>query len=329
MSDQDRTPKLSVIMLLPDGYESRRLAISYLQKQTVRQEIEMVLVTSANLDFPLDENQLQSFGSHQLIKLSEFVHPGQGMAAGFRAARAPIVAYVEEHSFPEPTWAQSLLAAHEGPYAAVGCAMGNANPETLCSWAALFMEFGPIVAPAKSGVASYLGGHHTAYKRDVLLAYGNALPNLLDNETALHIDLRRNGHQLYLASDAISNHVNISRVWAHFRQDFVGQRSFAATRASAPNWTAAKTVLYVAAAPLIPPVRLWRILKQVRRAGRAGQLLPQILLLIGPALLCGMVGETIGYVFGDSESNIKTKAEAELDRSRFLAAKPPSPETLN
>src|SRR5947207_1330212 len=125
MLHSDRIPELSVIMLLPDGYESRRRAISFLEKQTKREQIELVLVAPSHLDVRLDEKQLESFGSHRLLKLSEFNHPGQGLAVGILAARAPVVAYVEEHSFPEPGWAQALLGAHQGLYAAVGCAMGN------------------------------------------------------------------------------------------------------------------------------------------------------------------------------------------------------------
>ncbi|HMB96704.1 MAG TPA: hypothetical protein VKK61_11745 [Tepidisphaeraceae bacterium] len=287
----------------------------------MREEIELVLVTAAHLDFELDEKQLASFGSYQLIKVPELIDPGQGFAAGIRGARAAVVAYVEEHSFPEPTWGQALLSAHAGPYAAVGCTMGNANPDTLCSWSNLFEEFGPVVAPAASGVATYLGGHHTSYKRDILLSYGDALPNLMDNETALHIDLRQRGHQLYLAGDAVSNHVNFSQLLPYFRQDFVGQRSFAATRAAAQNWSAGKRALYCFAAPIIPFVLLIRIVKEMRRARRAAQLLPQALLLLIPAIVCGTIGETVGYIFGDSPANIKMKAEAELDRLRFVTQK--------
>jgi len=318
MQDPNRVPRLSVVMLLPDGYESRRRAISYVAKQTQREQIELVLVAPANVDVQPDQKQLESFGSHQLLKLAEFTNPGQGFAAGIRAARAPVAAYVEEHSFPEPNWAHALLLAHEGPYAAVGCAMGNANPGTVCSWANLFEEFGPVVAPAASGVASYLGGHHTSYKREVLLAYGDDLPNLLDNEMALHIDLRGRGHQLYLAGDAVSNHVNISQPWAYWRQAFLGQRSFAATRAASQNWSLGRRAIYILASPIIPVVRLWRILKEMRRARRAAQLLPRALLFLIPGLTCGMLGEAIGYLVGDSPSNIRVKAEAELDRTRFL-----------
>jgi hypothetical protein len=304
-------------MLLPDGYESRRRAISFLEKQSVRDKIELVLVAPAHLDLELDANQIASFGSHQLIKLPEFYYPGQGFAAGVRAARAPIVAYVEEHSFPEPEWAQALIRAHAGPYAAVGSAMGNANPDTLCSWANLLEEFGPVVTPVESGVATYLGGHHTSYKRDDLLAYADALPGMLESETALHIDLRGRGHQLFLEGSAVSNHVNISQFRAYLRQDFVGQRSFAAARARARQWSLARRALYVFASPLIPFVRLARVLKQVQRTRRAAQLLPQILFFLVPAVVCGTAGEVVGYVLGDSPSNVRARAEAELHRARF------------
>lgn len=307
-------------MSFPDGYESRRRAIQALEQQTIRAQIELVMVTPAQIQFHPDPSQVSVFGSHQVIELEEFLFPGRAFASGISAARAPIVAYVEEHSFPEPTWAEVLVRAHAGPFAAVGCAMGNANPNTLCSWINMFEEFGPIVAPAASHVTTYLGGHHTTYKREILFEFGNQLENLLENETALHIALRARGHQLFLAGDAVSSHVNISQVWAYLRQDFTGQRSFAATRARVGNWSAAKRALYILAAPLIPFVRLRRVLQEMQRAKRASQLLPHGLPLLWIALVCGTAGEVVGYLVGDSDTNIQRKSEAEFHRARFLAA---------
>ena len=44
-----------------------------------------------------------------------------------------VVAFGEEHCFPEPGWAQALIDAHREDYAAVGPAMHNANPDTIVS----------------------------------------------------------------------------------------------------------------------------------------------------------------------------------------------------
>ena len=51
------------------------------------------------------------------------------------AATAPIVALTENHCFPDPDWAEKLVAAYDGDYAGVAPAIGNANPETTLSWA--------------------------------------------------------------------------------------------------------------------------------------------------------------------------------------------------
>ena len=318
-------PRLSVVLLFPEDYDTRRRVVSFLARQTVREEIELVLVLQTRVDIDSEEAQLRSFGSYQLVRLANFIDPGQAMSAGIHAARAPVVAYVEEHAFPEPDWAEALLQAHKGPYAAVGCAMGNANPVTLCSWCHLFDDFGPLVPPVSSAIATFLGGHHCSYKRDVLLAYGDALPNLLDNENVLHIDLRRRGHKLFLAGDAVVNHTNISQVWAYWRQEFVGKRAFAAARAASQQWSPFMRGFYCLASPLIPVVRLVRILKEMRRAGRATQLLPQALALLIPGLVCGTAGEVIGYLFADSPSNVRIKSEAELNRARFQSSKDASP----
>ena len=151
------------------------------------------------------------------------------------------------------------------------------------------------------------------------MTYGNDLPNRLDNETALHIDLRARGYQLYLAGDAVSNHINISDPRAYFRQVFVGQRSFAATRMAAGKWSLGKRLMYVLGSPLIPIVRLRRVIQQIYRANRQDQLLPRGLPLLIAAILCGTAGEVIGYLVGDSQANAKSKSEAELNRRRFLS----------
>src|SRR5262245_39100136 len=140
MPDPPAQPLLSVVMVFPDGYESRRKAISFLTKQTVREQLELVMVDYAWVSLEPDEFKIIVFGWNQIVPIQEIAYPWQGFDAGIRAARAPVVAYVEEHSFPEPTWAEALINAHDGPYAAVGSTIGNANPDTLCSWINMFEE---------------------------------------------------------------------------------------------------------------------------------------------------------------------------------------------
>ncbi len=312
------SPRLSVIMVTPRSIETCRTTIGYLREQTARDEIELIIVAPSRAGLDMEPNELSAFHSWQVVELGEVRSTGSATAAGVRAARAPAVVYGEEHSYPQPDWARVLIERHRESYAAVGSAMGNANPQTLTSWSHLFGQFGPVVAPVTSGGTNWLAGHHTSYKRDVLLTYAERLGEMLDNECALHIDLRARGHRLFLAGEAMSNHVNISRATAYFKLDYLGQRGFAATRYRAGNWSMLRRLVYFGASPLIPFVRLTRILKDIRRAGRASQLLPRALVIIVPALLCGAVGEAIGYLLGAGKELSAEKLPMELDRHAYL-----------
>ncbi|MGQ0641113.1 MAG: hypothetical protein ACT4P6_10145 [Gemmatimonadaceae bacterium] len=312
-------PLISVVMVTPRSIQTCRRTIGYLRNQSIRQHIEFIVVAPSRAELELEPNELSGFHSWQVVESAHAVSStGSATAEGVRAARAAAVVYGEEHSYPQPDWARVLVERHREPYAAVGSAMGNANPQTLTSWAHLFGQFGPVVAPVASGPRTWLAGHHTSYKRDVLLSYGERLGEMLDNECALHIDLRQRGHQLFLSGEAVSNHVNISQPKAYFLLDYLGQRGFAATRYRAADWSLLRRLLFVGASPLIPFVRLTRIVRDIRRAGRAPQLLPRVLFIIIPALLCGAVGEAIGYLAGAGSRTSAEKLPMELDRHAYL-----------
>ncbi|HEV8713527.1 MAG TPA: hypothetical protein VGX03_11960 [Candidatus Binatia bacterium] len=69
-------------------------------------------------------------------------------------------------------------------------------------------------------------------------------------------------------------------------------RIFAAARAR--QWPLLWRLLYVAGAPLIPLVRLWRIRAEIRQPGRPANLWPRVL----PALVLGLTVDTLGQVLG-------------------------------
>lgn len=292
--------------------------IQELQRQTVRAEMEIIIVAPDRTG--LDETWCDEFGAWQWVILPEVRSCGEAGEAAVRAARAPYVTYAEEHTSFAATWAERLIEAHAQGYDAVGFVMENANPATLTSWAHLYGQFGPAVAPATSGKKDFLAGHHTSYRRQFLLAYDNRLSDVLENEAVLFLDLRAHGRPMFLAGNAVSWHVNISRLRVLVYMELVGQRSFAATRAKVGGWLWWKRALYAASTPLVPWLRLRRILADLRRTGRDESLLPALLAPLSLALLVGAWGEMVGYLFGPGHS-AKQKAPIELQRARFLAAK--------
>ena len=123
--------------------------------------MELVIVAPSRRELGLVAEEVDCFGGYQVVEVGEVDSMGPAMAAGVHAARAPVVVYAEQHSYPEPDWARVLIEKHQEPWAAVGWAIRNANPGTLTSWSHLFGQFGPVVTPVRSGPSPFLAGHHT------------------------------------------------------------------------------------------------------------------------------------------------------------------------
>jgi len=261
------------------------------------------------------ESEVKDFLRYCIVEVGPINSTAKARAAGVRQASAPIVAFVEDHSYPAPGWAEALIEAHRQPWAAVGPVLCNANPESLTSWTNLLMEYGPWVNPREAKVMDHLPGHNGTYKRSHLLEYGPELEAMLETESILHWDLRAKGYQLYLEAKAKTNHLNFSSIFSSIFLRFYAGRLFASTRGR--HWPWFRRFFYFISSPLIPLVRLLRIIRELMRPGRPRQLLPRIL----PTLVIGLIldgaGEMMGYIFGGG-SAMEKLSDMEFRRDRFL-----------
>jgi hypothetical protein len=327
-------PDLSVILIAPHGYEAVRKLVRRLRAQTVADRIELLIVaprpgeearrpqltrnhpTTAGSAPPTAVAQEMSSALRvRLVETDDELSLGAAKALGVRQAAAPIVAFAEDHCYPEPDWAEALLAAHAGPWAAVAPAIGNANPETAVSWANLLIAYGHWLAPARSRELPDVPAHNSSYKRELLLAVGPELDALLGREGSLHAELRARGGRFFLAGEARAYHLNPTRFPAWWVLRFNAGRLYAATRAAA--WPTPRRLLYSIGAPLIPLMRLPQLLGQLRAAGRA-TLLPELLPALLLALLIHSAGEAAGYLRGEGHTRAFL-ADFEYDRLRQLA----------
>lgn len=162
-------PSMSIIMVA-DRYETIRQTIRHLRAQTGREQLELVIVTQSADRLGLDQGETKDFCHVRVVEVAAILPLALATSAGIRCASAPVVVLAESHAFPGAGWAQALIAAHRQPWAAVGAVMGNANPGMI-SWANLFVDYGRCVEAAVAGITTYLPGHHTAYKREILLQY--------------------------------------------------------------------------------------------------------------------------------------------------------------
>ena len=168
-----------------------------------------------------------------------------------------------------------------------------------------------------SGDIDSLAGHNGCYRRDVLLTFGDRLPLMLKSERVLHYELSARGLRLRIDGDARLEHANIALFGSYLNHKWIGGRIFGGIRAG--SWSPAKRLAYAAAAPLVPLMRLRRILSHLRRSpADYAALMPGILphVLIGLALHA--LGEAVGYLFGEGESSARKYLPLEVYRHRYM-----------
>ena len=317
MMGSKQPPQLSIILLIFDRHRSNQQTWAHLRSQTVVGELEVVIVAVDRVAVNECGFDFAPFKSVKIVYITSMKSTAAARAAGISAASASLVALAEDHSFPEPDWAERLITTHAGPWAAVGPAMGNANPDCALSWANLAIEYGPWLDPASSGAAEHLPGHNSCYKRDLLLQYGNNLESMLEAESILHWDLRSKGHRLYFDAGAKTLHLNYTLFRPALVLRFFGGKLFAAARCR--KWTPWKRLVYGVSSPLIPLVRLRRVVQDLRRVGQYRRFRPKILLLLASLLAGDALGEMLGYFFGRGQEMARL-SEMEFRRERFMKA---------
>jgi len=320
----DIFPQLSVILPLPDGTDSSAQTMDALRAQSVADELQIVLVAPRKTIVNQRWFESTEFADVKVVPIESMVSTAVARAAGIMAASAPLVVLAEDHSFPASDWAERFISAHQGPWAAVGPAMANANPRRALSWANLAIEYGCWLDPVTSQTMDHLPGHNSCYKRDLLLAYGENLPRMLEAESILHWDLRSNGHQLYLDATAKTFHQNYTRFRPSLYLRFLGGRLFAVARGR--RWPILKRAVYGFSGPLIVLRRGYRILRDLQRIGRLNQFMPEMAFWLTIMLAADAFGEICGYLFGPGRE-IAVLSEMEFHRARFMKADDISPVT--
>ena len=287
---------MSVILATPGDAADVAVTLRHLATQTVRHLLEIVLVTPSASRLAIDPTVFQGFWGHQVVEFGSFSSIARANALGVHRARGEVVAFAEDHCFPDAPWAEALLAAHREPWAVVGPVFRNANPSTIVSWCDFLIGYAPWMEPAPLGPMPFLPGHNSSYKRAVLLAYGDDLEAMLEAEAVLHLDLGRQGHRLLLEPRARVAHLNFASMPVWVRVQYLCGRVFAGTRAL--RWGMARRLLFAAGSPLIPLVRLGRTLRELHRPERPRHLAWRLL----PTLLVGLAmdgaGQAVGYLAG-------------------------------
>jgi hypothetical protein len=306
-------PSLSVVLVTLDSYARLRKTVAHLSHQTVRHALEIVVVSPSKLN-DVPEFELAHFAGVVFVETGPFPDTGHPRADGARACTAPLIAFGEDHCFPEPDWAAHLIQVYSGPWAAVSPAMSNANPGAV-SDVDFLLNFGHSAWPLPEAAARNTPWHNTSYRREVLHAYGDKLPHMLEAEIRIHDDLQRRGLRMFMAGQMRVHHVNLSRWWPFLACQFFGGRLYGAARAESGGWSLSRRLFYSAMLPLIPLRRLPELLGHTKRTEI--ELTMSFWLACASGLLASALGEVSGYLAGPGNMG-RRRITYELERDRYI-----------
>ena len=305
-------PVLSAILCV-DHTQCGAETVGALRREARDVPLELVLV-GINGRRPEPPADTEDFAAVRVV-----VHDGAALpdarVTGVRAAAAPYVAINETHSFPQRGWARGIVRRLDEGWAAVGPAIVPANPVRKAAAMTVF-DYGRWMS-GPSGQWSDLPGHNTAYRRDILLAALERMPDGMDAEILLQGEIRAAGGQLYLDMDVRVAHMNVESYRAASREWRAFSRVYAARRAA--NWGLLRRAVYAAGSPLLPMIRLFRLIRTARRDRYLGVLLRGIDMVLVP-LVSSAFGEMLGYV--TLRCDPSATLDVELHRRRWAPSAP-------
>ena len=310
------SPTLSIVLCTIDNYRRIRRTVEHLKKQTISHQLELLLVAGSAEGLSLDEDLTEYFYSVRLIEVGRIESPSEAKAHALRQATSALVVFAEDHSWPEPGWAKSIVDAHAAGYAAVGPRIRNANPRSTLSRANYLSCFGRWSDLSRAGEVEQTPWHNTSYRKELLIQYESDLPNLLTVEGLLQDRLRARGYRLFLLPECGTDHVNISRPSSWIRHAFWGGKLFGGVRSADEQWGVLRRFLYILGSPLIPLLKFKRLAPEIAsfcdQYDRRGRLMSALML----SFVIHAFGEATGYAVGVGSASDRY---VEFEAKRFEA----------
>jgi hypothetical protein len=277
--------RLSVILPALGGLDTVSVALGHWQSQSVRDELELIVLCPVVPDPPDGVRLVDASG----LALHE------ARARGVREATADYVVLAEDHCIPDATWAEAILPHLDDDWDAIGCRLVPGDTRTARSQAAFLIGYGQWMGPLETGPAPVLPGHNVVLRRERLVELGDELEGLLVVGALLVRRLARRRRTAVVAEAAMT-HFDAT-AFPHQLAVFgtVGM-SYGAMRTR--RLRAPARALLALAFPLVTAAHFRRALVQYRRAGSSNGLRPSCL---PPAALFAAVwalGESLGSVLG-------------------------------
>ena len=236
-------------------------------------------------------------------------HHDELRARGLAMARGRIIGLLEDHGVADPDWCRRAIESHEGPFAAVGGAIGNEVNRPL-NRAVYFCDFLRYRNPVTAGESAFASDANVTYKRAALEKIGPVWQEIF-HETAVHGALLGAGEKIALNPGMVvnQNRGTLSLSTA-LRERYVWGRSYAGTRSGLVS--GGKRLVFAVLSPVLPLILLLRMFMEVRRKGSGMGAFIAALPFTAALLMAWSWGELAGYLTGRAHSGGAPAAAAIL-----------------
>ncbi len=314
--ENDTIPTLSIILVTPTSLSRLEKTLLALQTQTIRERLEIILIVPAAEAAGHDpDGLLNGFQNVQVVPIGPITDVTTAGAHGVPHSSAAIVAFVEDHAYPAPDWAESIAGVYQGQWAAVGCAMTSANPESLWGWASQLISYGPYTAPVQGGQVGMLPTHDVSYQRDSLLALDQPLEQLMTGWGGdLNDALRDKGFDLYLDAGTLIYHRNTTVVKELLDMALISGRYYAGRRWQKEQWSFGRRLLYVLASPLIPFKRGYQLWQEAFQGKDRSDIMPAVWLPLAALIVVDALGQLLGFLTDEGDAAAQMAHHELIDR---------------
>lgn len=307
-------PALSVI-LATDKYETVRRTLERWRRQTLRKQIEIVLVAPSEASVKGAEVLKDEFAAVRVV-VDPVDDLAPARAVGIRAAAAPIIFVGETHSFPNAQFVEVMLEALSGEWTSITPAFENANPDGAMSWAAFLSDYGRWASGLPPGEIAEGPVYNAAFRKAPLLQMGERLVHALTRDDELWATLRKAGHRVYFEPRAVLEHANISNFFEWVRQRFLVGLLIASGRVE--RWSMFRRVVYIGGSFLIPLVLLRRVVPGVVSTARSKRLPWTVIPLLVFGEFIKAAGEFSAYLGFSGAPAERAMHEYELHKLSYV-----------
>jgi hypothetical protein len=293
-------PKLTVGLIAGELRERAALSLRHLLAQSILDQLEIIVVDLNPESGPLDGSE------HPRVRYLRNAHLRyycEAQAELVKKASAPLVAFVEDHCYAVPRWAEAVLAAFEDPgVVGVSYTFTDANDGGPLSRAILLAEYGLWMAPHPGGDVRIASSTNIAYRKDALLRHTNGEASIFEAEFLVHRALREEGGRIIVAPRATVAHESWGSLWDACLANGANKRVLASRRADAGDWGPLARIAWAGGMLLVPALDVMRLGWSLRRRRP-----------LWPAYLIGLPSiisifaysswsEALGYLFGAGDS---------------------------